>query len=182
MKRICLLFVFLCFAVTLFAQRTYEGQYELSAYGFVLADQGAALQFGRYTHNGYWDFVAQAHFYDEYGDGASSLDNSNVGDWFVGGGYMFRLLGTRERALSLYAGIDGFAGYEKIQRWYEDGMVGSPEENASGLAFGVSPKVELEVYPFKKLAFLVSGGAPMNFLSEKQMFRVSFGVGARYCF
>ena len=92
-----------------------------------------------------------------------------MGDCLVGGGYMFRLLGTRDRTLSLYAGVDGFAGYEKIQRWYADGHVGSEVENVSGLSVGVSPKVEIEVYPFKKLALLVTGGAPINFMSAKRM-------------
>lgn len=182
MRKAFLIIALAVMTVPAFAQRTSPGQFESSITADLIASEGGSVQFGGYTRAGFWDTGIEAHFYDEYTTGASALKNSNVGEWYARGGYMLRALSTRDRTVSFYLGGGIIAGYEKVQRWYEDGLAGSPEENVSAFSAGLYPKAELEVYPFEKLALVVSAFVPVNLLSEKQMARVVSGVGLRYCF
>lgn len=182
MKKLLFVVIALAFCLTASAQRTSPGQYEASINASLFTDQGGSLQFGIYSDYGYWDTGVEAHFYDEYTSGASALKNSNVGEWYARGGYMFRALSSRDRVISFYIGGGILAGYEKVQRWYKSGYVGDEEENVSAISCGIYPKAELEVFPFEKLALVFSAAVPVNFMSEKQMARVTAGAGIRYCF
>ena len=141
------------------AQRTSSGQGMLSFEG--QWPHGASVSAGGYLASSLWEAGAFAQWRCAHLDAYDMeyLPAAAFGDW------MYRLCGTRSRALNLYAGAGVFLGWE-----FFDPRGTLPEtvleETGSGVfLYGALAKIQLEIFFSRTVALILSGMAPFNFSS-----------------
>lgn len=165
---------------SLSAQRTANGQsmVSISAAPSMLRPQevGAMLSYGQYLLEGYWTAGAQVGMHTLI---ISSGTRMKYLDMIFGGGYMHRLVGTRSRRISLYAGGEAFLGFETY-----DPMSELPSNIDTGLPsgsflYGIAPQVVAEIFITGKLALVAGCSSPVNFSSPITMVRPNLIVGLR---
>ena len=92
------------------AQRTISGQPSLGLSArYNGSSVGAEAFYSQYTLSGFWEAGLSG---DKYMARLSIGHNLDYMDIAAKGGYSFRLVGTRSRSLSLYAGGGAFIGVE----------------------------------------------------------------------
>ena len=165
---------------SLSAQRTANGQsmVSISAAPSMLRPQevGVMLSYGQYLLEGYWTAGAQGGMHTLV---ISSGTRMRYLDMIFGGGYMHRLVGTRSRRISLYAGGEAFLGFETY-----DPMSELPSNIDTGLPsgsflYGIAPQVVAEIFLTGKLALVAGCSSPVNFSSPITMVRPNLIVGLR---
>ena len=165
---------------SLSAQRTANGQsmVSISAAPSMLRphEGGAMLSYGQYLLEGYWTAGAQGGMHTLV---ISSGTRMRYLDMIFGGGYMHRLVGTRSRRISLYAGGEAFLGFETY-----DPMSELPSNIDTGLPsgsflYGIAPQVVAEIFLTGKLALVAGCSSPVNFSSPITMVRPNLIVGLR---
>ena len=165
---------------SLSAQRTANGQsmVSISAAPSMLRphEVGAMLSYGQYLLEGYWTAGAQGGMHTLV---ISSGTRMRYLDMIFGGGYMHRLVGTRSRRISLYAGGEAFLGFETY-----DPMSELPSNIDTGLPsgsflYGIAPQVVAEIFLTGKLALVAGCSSPINFSSPITMVRPNLIVGLR---
>lgn len=165
---------------SLSAQRTANGQsmVSISAAPSMLRPQevGAVVAYGQYLLAGYWTAGAQGGMHTLI---ISSGTRMRYLDMIFGGGYMHRLVGTRSRRISLYAGGEAFLGFETY-----DPMSELPSNIDTGLPsgsflYGIAPQVVAEIFLTGKLALVAGCSSPVNFSSPITMVRPNLIVGLR---
>ena len=162
------------------AQRTMRGESLISAgahYPFSAPYwMGADLSYGQYLLSSYWKAGVCATEYSTPLDEEVSMGYLHAAAY---GEWMYRLVGTRNRCLSLYGGGGAFLGYEAIDAW--DLLPAErKEEYASGyFLYGLSVSLEIEIFFCRSVAVTIGGRLPMNFSSQFGFFHSQVGVGLR---
>lgn len=163
------------------AQRTMPGQMFISgqvSYQFGATPKvGPDAGIGMYLLSSLWDAgVSAVPLRSETADGVAipSWDIHLYGDW------MYRLTGTRTRALNIYGGAGVFAGYEMYDPKRlipEDVGTGLPEGGI--FIYGIQPKLQVELFLTRTFSLVVTGSLPVNFSSELGRFRPRVSGGVR---
>lgn len=162
------------------AQRTMKGQHavgaEVSADVPNLGDLGLCLNYSQYLLNSYWQVYASA------GDNHIQTDRGPLMEYvdcFIGGDFMYRLIATRSRSVSLYAGGGAFIGYE-----FYDPRKDLPANINTNLPtgsflYGISPRIEAEFFFTRRLALILGGCFPVSFSSPLVKLRPNMRMGVR---
>ena len=162
------------------AQRTANGQSMVSAAAVSSmlrpADIGAEICYGQYLLAGYWTAGTEAGIHSL---ATSSRHHMRLLEVTLCGGYMHRIIGTRSRNMSLYAGGEVFLGFESY-----DPMNELPAHIVTGLPsgsflYGIAPQVVAEIFLTGKLAFVAGCSVPVNFSSHVTMVRPDLTLGLR---
>lgn len=163
------------------AQRTAKGRNFISvsaAHNFTASNAiGGDILFGGYGELSYWDCGVHGGV---VGGSLSTGEDISFAQVYAQGGLQARLLHSRSRAVSLYAGGGAFLGYE-----FFDIGGDVPESVESGLPdnsflYGIYPKVDLEVFLSKSVALVLYGKFPINFGSNVCDVLCEAGVGFRF--
>ena len=175
--------LFLLPAFSAFGQRTMKGQIFIDATGGWTPV--ATLGVGGYLIPGYWysgveglrmrKVLAQA--------GSPLTEHLDTYHLKARGGYMQRLVGTRSRSVSLYAGGDAWVGLESVDpfnRLSDDYVLSINDGNT--FVFGVTPRLEAEFFLGKIFAFTLGGRLPFAFLSRIRMMTWQGMAGIRIAF
>ena len=141
---------------------------------------GAWVRAGRYLAGSYWSAGARLTPVSPDGEGGSLL---------LSCGMMWRLAATRDRLLGLYAGGDVFVGADYTAGLgaavgnvvSEDGNDAS-EDSGTGLTYGVEPRVEAEVFPFRRVGIVVGTAAQARMRSMRPALAAMINVGIRVNF
>ena len=141
---------------------------------------GAWLRAGRYLAGSYWSAGARLTPVSPDGEAGSLL---------LSCGMMWRLAATRDRLLGLYAGGDVFVGADYTAGLgaavgnvvNEDGN-DAPEDSGTGLPYGVEPRVEAEVFPFRRVGIVVGTAAQARMRSMRPALAAMIYVGIRVNF
>lgn len=165
---------------SLSAQRTANRQsmVSISAVSSLLRPQevGAEISYGQYLLEGYWTASAKGAMHTLV---TSSDIRMRFLDVTFSGGYMHRLVCTRSRSISLYAGGEAFLGFETY-----DPMNELPSNIDTGLPsgsflYGIAPQVVAEFFLTGKLALVAGCSSPVNFSSPITMVRPNLILGLR---
>ena len=165
---------------SLSAQRTANRQsmVSMSAVSSLLRPQevGAEISYGQYLLEGYWTAGAKGGMHTLV---TSSDLRMRFLDMTFSGGYMHRLVCTRSRSISLYAGGEAFLGFEIY-----DPMNELPSNIDTGLPsgsflYGIAPQVVAEFFLTGKLALVAGCSSPVNFSSPITMVRPNLILGLR---
>ena len=163
------------------AQRTMKGQGMITTGASSsitrMQDIGAELGYGQYLLRGYWYSAAGVSTHKIRTSGSYLM---RFIDFIGGGGYMHRLVSTRSRSISLYAGGGAFLGYEIY-----DPLKELPSSISTGLAagsflYGISARAEVEFFITGRFAIAASLSAPVNFSSPVSLFRPAILMSLRY--
>ena len=165
---------------SLSAQRTANRQsmVSVSAVSSLLLPQevGAEVSYGQYLLEGYWTASAKGGMH-------TLVTSSDIRMRYLEvtfcGGYMHRLVCTRSRNISLYAGGETFLGFESY-----DPMSELPSNIDTGLPsgsflYGIAPQVVAEIFLTGKLALVAGCSSPVNFSSPITMVRPNLMLGLR---
>jgi len=163
------------------AQRTMNRQMFIQAEAITaIPDFGGKAIWGRYTPSG---FCYAGATLANYSNGEVYSEGTKVADCsyrhlYTNGGYMFRALSTRKRNLNLYIGAGAFIGAETID---PQGALPSylTPENKTSVLYGILPQVEMEIFPFRRLALTISGSLPYNFTSPFGYYHTDLGIGLK---
>lgn len=175
-----LCFVALCRPHAADAQRTMKDQDLICVKGYSaltgIRDAGGELCWGRYLLSAYWRVTAEGGVFHRDIKTSHRLKTCSV---TLDGAYMHRLVSTRSRSVSLYAGGGAFIGYE-----FYDPTKHLPEfidtKLPSGtFLYGIFPEVEGEFFFCRKVAFVVYAKIPVNFSSPLGKVRFRAGAGLR---
>ena len=151
------------------AQRTSEGSVFIGASqmvsGYVVPSGGLDLHAGGYLRSSLWKAGARAVDWNH----RVKTDTGEVHDemfdhiaWQLYGGWRFRLVGTYNRAFSLYAGADAFLGLNQ-----HEVLRKLPDELRTGLsstefAYGAVPEIELELFITRRAALTAGVQCPIT--------------------
>lgn len=162
------------------AQRTMNGQsmvcLEAATSLLRLRDAGAEICYGQYLLGGYWYAGGGAMWHRVVTTGRSPM---SFIDMCASGGYMHRIFCTRSRNLCLYAGGGAFLGYEIY-----DPKGDLPTSISTGLPsgtflYGITPRIEVELFMTGKLALITGCAAAINFSSPITKARPRITLGLR---
>lgn len=140
----------------------------------------AWVRAGRYLAGSYWSAGARL---------APVSPDGEAGSLLLSGGMMWRLAATRDRLLGFYAGGDVFVGADYtaglgaavVDVVSEDGD-DSPEDSRTGLTYGVEPRVEAEVFPFRRVGIVAGTAAQARMRSMRPALAAMIYVGIRVNF
>lgn len=183
MKRLLISVLFVLSAVfAADAQRTSRGQFYVGAdwsttvYPKVLSYHIANVEVGQYTLFGKWQAGVRYATADAYG----------IQSVLVHGGAMYRFCGSRGRVVSFYGGGDFIIGADFCS---EQISVLVPDDNGktktetkeatTGFVWGVDPKLEMEVFPFTRVAFYLGASFPVKFSTQQKAFSIVPYAGLR---
>ena len=141
---------------------------------------GAWVRAGRYLAGSYWSAGARL---------APVSPDGEAGSLLLSGGMMWRLAATRDRLLGLYAGGDVFVGADYTaglgaavgDMVAEDGEP-APEDTGTRLTYGVEPRIEAEVFPFRKVGLVAGTAAQVRMRSMRPALAAMIYVGIRVNF
>ncbi len=179
-KFLMIVLVAFCAFSSLEARRTARGQYFVDGKVFTSFNgMGGGVVMGRYTRLGYWYggldyFSGNAVANDEIGRRLNLVYVDASAD----GGYLFRLLSTRTRSVSVYAGGGGFLGCEFPDPWKQ---MPSDVVMVLGNTFlcGLYPQVNVECFISGPVALFMDVRMPVNFTSQISRVRVEMSIGVR---
>lgn len=176
------------------AQRTSRGQFFMNASYInglfpqrALYTLGGELGMGQYQSNAYWESGVRYN---------PTTRMMTVGSIVAYGGYMFRIAGTRNRAFSFYGGGRGFIGvdYTTGAAPIDDIVIGGDSSSSASassveetggktrLLVGIDPRVEIEWFFVRKVAFIASVSVPVKFMTQQQVVAVRASAGFRFNF
>ena len=141
---------------------------------------GAWVRAGRYLAGSYWSAGARL---------APVSPDGEAGSLLLSGGMMWRLAATRDRLLGLYAGGDVFVGADYTSGLgaavgdmvAEDGEP-APEDTGTRLTYGVEPRIEAEVFPFRRVGLVAGTAAQARMRSMRPALAAMIYVGIRVNF
>lgn len=162
------------------AQRTANSALMLTAgYSYPFSGRGddfcLDLCCGQYRLNSYWNAGITGNLYSHGLKNESMMQYAHIaaiGEW------MYRLAGTRNRAVNLYIGGGMFIGYEaydpfgKLPDYFETGL------GNGAFLYGIHAKLEGEFFIWRNVAIVLGGRLPVNFTSpvSKVNYHVSAGL------
>jgi len=183
MRRIIVSVLFLlAFSFCASAQRTSRGQYFIHAdYSTtvspkVMSYHVANVGMGRYTLFGRWQAGVQYATADAYG----------IMSVLARGGVMYRFYGSRGRTFNVYGGGDMIMGADFCSEQISvlipesDGTSKTETKEArAGFVWGLDPMLEMEVFPFTRVAFYLGASFPVKFATQQKTFSVVPYAGIR---
>ena len=148
-----------------------------------LPSGSAELEFGQYLLGSYWKVsLKMSDWIHPVGDG-SGVCYDHIA-WRAGGGFMYRVFATRDRAWSVYLGGQAYVGFNQHEAFRR--LPDYYELSLAPLAFicGVEPEAEVEYFCTDRLAVLFGCQCPVTFISDlrEDMVRFTWTVGVRYNF
>ena len=149
------------------AQRTISGQPSLGLSArYNGSSVGAEAFYSQYTLSGFWEAGLSG---DKYMARLSIGHNLDYMDIAAKGGYSFRLVGTRSRSLSLYAGGGAFIGVEWLDPTNKIPAYIDLRMSKVQFLYGLYARAMLEVFLGTHVALTFSGSMPVNFSSKINM-------------
>lgn len=139
-----------------FSQRTVNTQFflEVGANG----PKGASVGMGQYLNFGYWQVDVCGDVVAAVLSTGGDLDYIQVS---AQGGYMYRVAKNYSRSVNLYAGGGIVQGCEAADPFgMAEGLQTQLTKSYSYL-YGLYPKVELELFPFRGVALDLYGSLPV---------------------
>lgn len=182
-RHIIIVFVVILAALPAYAQRTMVGQ------SFIELDAkypvGAKVSYGQYIIPAYWAAGVEAMRMRSYlrVDGDVSYTPLDVWQLKAQGDFMYRLVSTRGRTLSLYAGTGLWVGVEKV-----DPLGALPPDVIIDLnkdyvfVFGGTPRIEMEVFMGNHVALVLGGQLPCAVFSQIRIVTLQGTAGLRIAF
>lgn len=174
------------FCMSAHAQRTAYGERMLSVKGaWTISSLGGELQYGQYLMNGFW--FGGLNLSNRVEKDEPTSERVHFPRLQLNGGYMFRLFGSRTRAINIYGGGDAFIGVEMFDFWK---ILTSPtrlsflETGFSEYRFiyGVAPRAEAEFFVFPSVALLVNARIPICFNTKFEILGWELGGGVKINF
>lgn len=160
------------------AQRTMSGQPSLRVSSLYNGRSVCAEAFyEQYTLSGYWLVGLQGNLYNAVLSTGHTLDYVHA---LTQGGYMFRLVGTRDRALSLYAGAGVLAGVEVLNPWGTLPAYVDTGRNRFSFVYGPYASCVLEWFVAPRFAFTLQAGLPLTFGSSIGVMNWNAGIGLKW--
>ena len=151
------------------AQRTSEGSVFIGASqmvsGYAVPSGGLDLHAGGYLRSSLWRAGVRAADWNHRVSADTGTEHGEMFDhvaWQFYGGWRYRVIGTYDRAFSLYAGADAFLGFNRHEVFRK-----LPGELKTGLpgaefAYGAVPEIELEVFVSKAVALTLGVQCPIT--------------------
>lgn len=182
-KSLIIILSFLLLGLSASAQRTAKGQAFVSLDALYTTTHGIAVggnvEYGQYLLNSYWDCGVTV---------ANRTSPLNTGhrmeycDYVVHGDFMYRLVGTRDRRVSLYGGGGAFLGYEAY-----DQLRKLPDFIDTGLGsgkffYGIRAQLLSEFFVADHAALVVRGRIPLNWCAPHGWINYEVGLGVRVIF
>ena len=159
------------------AQRTMDGQSSLCLQAaYTGSSFGAEAFFAQYSLIGFWEAGLAAKQYNAPTSAGVSINTLHAA---AEGNYMFRIVGTNSRNVSLYGGAGAFLGYEAI-----DPLRRLPSSIQTSLSdgyflYGFQAKLVAEFFISKAFALTLNGCVPVNFGSPIAKFHYDAGLGMK---
>ena len=182
----CCLFPSLCQA-----QRTSAGSYIVSVSPGISArtipSGSLELQFGQYTLGGYWQAGIKGTDWIHAivsGGTIASTDMFDHCSWRGHAGYMWRLVGSYNRAFNLYLGGCVFLGLNQYEAFIHLPENYSSSYPAAEFIYGAEPELEFEMYLGSRIALLLEGQVPLT-LGQKmknEWWNITASIGLRVMF
>ncbi len=151
------------------AQRTSEGSVFIGAsqmvYGYAVPSGGLDLHAGGYLRSSLWRAGVRAADWNHRVSADTGTEHGEMFDhiaWQFYGGWRYRVIGTYNRAYSLYAGADAFLGFNRHEVFRK-----LPGELKTGLsdaefAYGAVPEIEMELFVSKAVALTLGVQCPIT--------------------
>jgi len=157
------------------AQRTMSGQPSLHISVLYNGPSVCAdAFFSRYTLGGFWHVGVEGKQYNVPVSTGGILDYIHT---VVSSGYMYRVAGTRNRLVNYYMGGRVFMGVEMVDPFRRLPAYLSTGLKDYSFLYGLSPRMDLEIFISRRCAFLLSVGLPINFSSRLGWFHYEAGLG-----
>lgn len=136
----------------------------------------ATLRYGRYDLRGIW--LSGLRLADHYRD-VTTGDSLELLQVDVTSSYLYRVLSTRSRILSVYAGGGMYMGYESC-----DPFALLPKDLDTGLgkgsfAYGIEASVQAELFITRRIALILGASVPIDILSNSGWLHHEYGAGIR---
>lgn len=167
-------------SASLRAQRTVNRQMFLTVSASLSPlDKGAwgvSLEAGRYRSRSLFDY---GFSFSRRKAELSTGDDMDCLQMLAQGGWHWRMFGTRSRLFSMYLGGGLFAGAELYDPAGKLSEFTSSLSGSAKFLIGATPELSLEVYPFSRVALVVSAQAPLNFtkrITTDNVLRLRFGI------
>lgn len=163
-----------------FAQRTMKGQIFIDASGGW--KPGATIGAGGYLIPGYWCAGVEGMLLSRRLAQAGSVMTGRLDVYHAGahGGFMYRFVGTRSRAVNLYGGGEAWLGLESVDpfgRLPEDVVLSIAD--GTTFVFGVTPRLEAEFFLGRRVALTLGGRLPLTFMSRMGILSYQGTAGIR---
>jgi hypothetical protein len=171
-----------------FAQRTATGKpfIGLSAYvsAYAVPSGGVGIEGGQYLSRSYWKAGVRAVDWNQKIAGTADSGSPVHFDhilWNLSGAWMYRLAATYSRRFNLYVGGGAFVGlnhYEVFRKLPGELAGGFPKAE---FVYGVEPAVDIEIFPFRRVAILIGIQSPLTFNSslKTDLWHLSGSIGVR---
>lgn len=164
-------------------QRTSKGQFYVGAdwattvYPKLMSYHVFNLETGQYTLFGKWQAGVQYATRDAYG----------IVSVLAKGGAMYRFCASRGRVVNFYGGANLLMGADFCSEQIsvlipdEDGSTKTEVQEAkTGFVWGLEPKLELEIFPFTRVAFYLGASLPVKFATQQKAFSIVPYAGLRF--
>ena len=159
------------------AQRTMPGRSSVAITGGwngSLVSAGAF--FSQYTLNGFWEagIIGQDHLIPMSVGGSLRYDHLAVA-----GGYQFRLVASRSRAVNLYAGGGIFIGAELVDPMRQLPDYLSLSVPSESFLYGIYAKTEAEFFIGRRFAITAEAGSQLTPSDKLRLFGFIAGLGLK---
>lgn len=138
---------------------------------------GAEAFYCQYTLSGYWETGLSGKYYNRQTSAGVKLGGLHC---CAAADYMFRLVGSRNRAVSLYGGGGAFLGYEVIDPFGIFPTHYHSNLHSGYFLYGIQAKLSAELFVSKTCAFTLNGNIPFNFSSPMGWFHFDGGIGVKF--
>lgn len=151
------------------AQRTSEGSVFIGASqmvsGYAVPSGGLDLHAGGYLRSSLWRAGVRAADWNHRVSADTGTEHGEMFDhiaWQFYGGWRYRVIGTYDRAFSLYAGADAFLGFNRHEVFRK--LPGELKTGLSGaeFAYGAVPEIEMELFVSKAVALTLGVQCPIT--------------------
>ena len=171
------------------AQRTAPGKVFIGVdqyvSGYSIPSGGAGIEAGQYLISSYWKAGLRAVDWNQkYASSAGADAGPQWFDhihWSLYGGWMYRIAGTYGRTFNVYLGGGAFIGINHYEVFRKLPSEISPDFGKAEFVYGVDPELEFEVFPFRKVAFVLGVQSPLTFSSTlgTDFWHLSASLGIR---
>ena len=176
-------------AITASAQRTAPGKVFIGldqyASGYSIPSGGAGIEAGQYLISSYWKAGIRAVDWNQkYASSAGADAGPQWFDhilWNLSGSWMYRLAGTYSRRFNLYVGAGAFLGLNQYEVFKKLPSELQGEFPKVEFVYGVEPSIDIEVFPFRRVALVLGIQSPVTLSSslKTDLWHLSGSLGVR---
>ena len=172
-----------------FAQRTSTGIVFIGVNqfvsGYAIPSGGFGIEGGQYLVSSYWKVGVRAVDWNQ--KVADILDEEGNRVWFdhilwnLSGSWMYRLAGTYSRRFNLYVGAGAFLGLNQYEVFKKLPSELQGEFPKVEFVYGVEPSIDIEVFPFRRVALVLGIQSPVTLSSslKTDLWHLSGSLGVR---